>query len=235
MIYTVSELITRAFYLSGKVAQGFETVTGDDLTTGLFLLNALLDTKSADQRHIPYFKETIFSAIIGQQEYFVEDLLMVESATFNISEVRYSMDLVARRDYFGSGRVDNITSLPYQYHVERTKGGSNIFLYFLPEQNYPIKIWGKFSLADVSLNQDLALTLDLYYIEYLRYALAQYIADENGIILKPQLQKRLAEFEKLIIDISPIDFSMSKYSILQSSDGGLNWADINLGKGWSAG
>lgn len=231
MPYTTTELITRSYYLSGVVPKGFARPTGEQINEGLQMLNALLSIKTADQRLIPYFQEYEFTAVVGQETYFIPNLILPETLTFNIGTVRYSTIPQDRRTYFGSGRVDNIQSLPYQCHYERVKDGSNLYVYFTPANNYLFKIWGKFALASVTLEQDLDLTLSMFYIEYLRYALAEYICQEFNVTFKPQSEKKLAEFENTLVDISPLDLTMSKMSSLQQ-DAGINYADVNIGRGW---
>lgn len=234
MAYTVTQLITRAFYLSQVVSRELETVSGQQLTDGLTWLNALLSLKSAHSRLIPYYQQTEFNAVNGQEEYFVENLVQPETLTFNIGPVRYSTQYQSRKPYFGSGRVDNITSLPFNWHFERVLGGSNIFLYFVPNTDYPIKIWGKFGFDNVTLNQDLLLLYDEYYIDYLRYRLALRICSEFGIPMQPQTMGELEELEEAMTDVSPPDLTLTKYSSLQGETG-LNWGDINLGKGFRPG
>lgn len=232
MAYTVTKLITNAWYLSGIVSRDLETVSGDQISDGLDLLNAVLAIKTANRRLIPYFTQYMLNAVPNQEVYFIPNLINAETLTFNIGPVRYSMQWLDRKKYFGTGRVDNISSLPFDWHVERTKGGANLYLYFLPDSNYPLIIWGKFSLAMLTnLQQDLSLTLDAFYIEYLRYALAEYMCSEYNINLQPQSQQKLNEYEEIITDISPIDLSVSKTSTLQRHQG-LNWGDINIGRGW---
>jgi|SRR5580692_4355134 hypothetical protein len=234
MSYTVTQLITNAFYLSQVVSRELQTVTGQELSDGLTWLNALLSLKSANTRLIPYYQQYQFTAVIGQEEYFVPNLVQPETLTFNIGPVRYSTMPQSRRPYFGASRVDNITSLPFNWHFERTLGGSNIFLYFVPDQQYPVKIWGKFGFTDVALNQDLELTYEQYYIDYLRYRLAKRICSEYGIMFQPQAEKELEELEDLMVDVSPPDMTIGKISSLQGSTG-INWGDINIGRGWRPG
>jgi hypothetical protein len=231
MAYTVTQLITDAYYLSGVVSRQFQTVSGEQLNTGLIFLNSVLSFKTAQQRLIPYFQEYIFDEVTGQEKYFVPNLIKAETLTFNIGPVRYSMLPQSRKDYFGTGRVDNIQSLPYMWHYERTFGGSNIYMYFLPNSDYETKLWGKFSLNNVTLNQDLSLTLDQFYIEYLRYATGQKICTEYNISFPPENRSILNEYEAMITDISPLDLTLQKISSLQA-DAGLNWADINIGHYW---
>lgn len=231
MAYTAQKLITRAWYVSGIVARNLETVTGDQLSDGLDLLNALLDFKANDLRLIPYFSRYAFNMIVGQETYFIPNLLEVETLTFNIGSVRYSMLPVDRVKYFGTGRVDNITSLPYNYHIERGLGGATIYVYFLPDQAYASNLSGKFGLTDVAINTDLLTVYDPFYIEYLRYALAEFMCDEYEVEFQPSPSRRLATYIAKLTDLSPPDLSITKLSSLQS-DVGINYADVNVGRGW---
>lgn len=234
MTYTVTELITRAYYLSQVVSRELETVSGQQIEDALVWLNALLSLKSANSRVIPYYQQYNLTAVIGQETYFVPNLVQAETLTFTNGSVRYSTQPVSRRSYFGSGRINNITSLPFNWHCERALGGSNIFLYFLPDAAYPIQIWGRFGFDNVSLNENLLTIYDEYYIDYLRYRLALRICSEFGIPFQPQSMAELEELEEAMTDISPPDMTLTKYSSLQGETG-INWGDINIGRGWRPG
>lgn len=232
MSYTVTKLITNAWYLSGVVARNLQVVTGDQMSDGLDLLNiSVLAVKSANTRLVPYFQQYNFNMVIGQEMYFVPNLIGIETMTFYIGTVRYSMLPQKRIQYWGSGRIDNIQSLPFSWDMQRTLNGSNVYVYFVPDQDYPSVIWGKFALADVALNQDLELTIDQFYIEYLRYALAEQMCTEYNLPFQPQNAKRLAELENIILTISPPDLSMQKLTAL-GMETGVNYADVNIGRGW---
>lgn len=231
MVYTATQLITEAYQLSSVVSKGYETVGGDQLTDGLQLLNAVLAIKSANKSLIPYFSSYDFPFLAGVEEYFIPKLVELETLVFFLGTVRYSMIAQSRREFFGSPRAENIENLPGYYRVERTLGGSNIFLYFVPNVDYPAKITGRFSLENISLNQDLSLALDAFYIEYLRYALASYICEVNTITFPMPSAKRLTEYENMIRDISPVDLTMSKMSTLNRSTG-INYGDVNIGHQW---
>jgi hypothetical protein len=230
MAYTALQLINRAYYLSQVVGREVQTVSGTQVTDGLYLLNALLDVKGSDLRLIPYFQEYIFNSVAGQEEYFVPNLLYVDSMTFNIGTVRYAMADLTRKQYFATARVDNITSLPFSYRVERALGGANVFLYFLPSQAFVMKIWGKFGLSEVTLETDLSLIYDLYYIEYLRYALAEYICCEWGTTFPDQAKAKYMEIRKKLMDISPPDLSVRKQSYF-SRGPFIDWQSANI-PGW---
>lgn len=235
MAYTVRLLVTNAWYLSGAVARRLQTPTGDQITEGFNLLNALLAIKTANNRLIPYYTLVQIAGVIGQEIYFVPNLISVETLTFNIGSVRYSLLEQDRTTYFGTPRVDNIQALPYSYHVERAKGGANVYLYFTEAGAYPLNLMGKFGLMSVtSLDQDLSLTYDAFYIEYLRYALAEYMAADYGITLQPQIVAKLNEYEQIITDISPMDFTIQKLSTLQKNQT-INYMMASLNSGWLPG
>lgn len=236
MAYTTTKLITGAYYLSNMVAKGFETVKGDQLHEGLELLNSLLSFKSVDQRMVPYYRFYEFVAEIGVEKYEIPHLILQQSLTFNLSDgsdVRYPMRWQTRNVYFGSARANNTNSLPYMYHTERKKGGSDLYIYFKPVQEYPFQLFGKFGLDEAELDQDLSEIYDLYYIDYLRYGLAEYICQENAITLPPQIQKKLDEFEETIYDVSPIDLTNIRRTAFTRGQSGLSYQQINIGRGYT--
>ena len=233
MAYTAHTLITRSWYLSGIVARGAQSVTGDQINDGLMLLNALLDWKSVDTTLIPYWTyDQSVVCVPGQEEYFIPNCLAIESLTFNFDTVRYATNYLTRTPYFGSGRANNINSLPFSWTFNRKLGGGTLYLYFKPDQDYPLNIMGKFGFNDVSLSTDLSTIYDGSYIEYLRYQLAQYMCSEYGIIFNPQSEKILNRIVRQLMYVSPPDLSVRKGSILMSGPS-FSWAQVNLGQGWN--
>lgn len=328
MAYTAQTLVTRSWYLSGIVARNLQVVTGDQITDGLMMLNDLLNFKQIETDLIPYWTYIEMPLIGGQEYYFLPNIAEIESATFNIGTVRYPMDYTHRRAYFGSGRVDNIQTLPFNWNFNRGENGGTISMYFLPQSNYPLKMMVKFFLNDVTLSTDLTnvysslasgfvsninvtsqglnytqlptvtisppsspngttatayatilngqvtaininnagsgytvaptVTIsggggsgatataslssftflqssnagfDTSYIEYLRYALAQYMCSEYGILFNPESEKILTKMQRKLMYMSPPDLSNTKTSILTEGTG-INWGDVNIGLGW---
>lgn len=233
MSYTSRQLVTRSWFLSGIVARNLQGVTGDQVTDGLYLLNALLDFKQVELPLIPYFTyNTDYYTVAGQEKYTIENCAEIQCVTFNLGVVRFAMGNVTNRLYFGSPRVDNVTTLPFNYTFMREKGGGDLYLYFLPQDAYQLKILGKFFLTDVTIDQDISLVYDTSYIEYLRYALARYMCSEYGIEFNPQSEKILMKMERQLMYMQLPDLSMKKSSILTDSPG-LTWSFVNLGRGWT--
>ena len=147
MSYSVNKLITNAFYLSKVRSKDFQTVGGDDITVGLDLLNEVLSETSINTKMIPYYKEYVTAAVIGQEMYFIPYLVEPFSLTFNDTTIRYATTQLSRREYHSTTRIDGVIALPFDVSFERVKGGCNMYVQFLPADTYPFKIWGKFALT----------------------------------------------------------------------------------------
>ena len=231
MAYTSRQLINEAFYLSGIVARGLQTVSGEQINDGLFRLNGFLAIKGADIGMIPYYDVYNFDSIVGQEKYFIPNLLEVETLVFYIGTVRYDMRNLSREDYFQPGRIENIESLPYSWHLERTLGGSDIYIYYTPIQPYPMTLTGKFSLMQTTLDQDLSQIYDPFYIEYLLYGLALYLCEYYGEVPPASMVKTYESMEQTNRDVSPMDLSMRKLEYFDTRRG-FNYADAIIGLGW---
>lgn len=232
MAYTTLQLINNAYYESGIVSRGFETVGGQQANDGLQFLNDLIADKTVENGLIPYYEEYNFTAVIGQEKYFIPDLISIDTFVFYIDTVRYQTENRARREYFGTSRADNIQSLPGSWHMERCFQGANLYIYFKPNLAFPLTIWGQFRLQQVVINQDLSLTLDRFYINYLKFDLAARLCAEFNYNVPPGVAKALANYEDSISKKSgPMDLRLVKLSTLQRR-GGINYGQVNIGHGW---
>lgn len=156
MSYTVSNLITEAFYDSGVVSRQFETIQGYQLSDGLDWLNQILGDKAMNGGDIPYITiQYPLIGVSGQEFYFIPQCADIQAITFYIGSVRYQMRYVDRIKYYGMPRANNINALPVSYTYERQFGGVQVGMYFPPQQPYLFTITGNFYLQNVLLNQDL--------------------------------------------------------------------------------
>jgi hypothetical protein len=137
-LYTVNKLITNAFYLSKVRSKDFQTVGGDDITVGLDLLNEVLSELCINTKMIPYYTEYVTNAVVGQEEYFIPNLVEPFSITFNMDTVRYATSQLSRREFHGTTRIDDVTALPFNTRMERTVDVSSVILY-LSSMRSPIK------------------------------------------------------------------------------------------------
>ena len=232
MALTTNELISNAYYASGITSREFQTVSGQEITDGLTYLNDIIAEKTVDEGMIPYETESNFTGVVGQEKYFIPNLISIDTLTFFKDNVRFSMRYEKRNQYFGSNRVENIDSLPFLWYFERQFGGGILHIYFNPDEPYLFELHGIFRLTEVALGQDLSLTLDRFYTTYLRYALADRLCAEYNYDTPPNVVRQLSKYEAFINKKSRlVDLSMHKVSTLQER-AGINWAYVNLGKGW---
>jgi hypothetical protein len=140
MAFLAREVISEGYYVSGIVARSLETVDGQQASDGLSLLNRVLSQQAVTARFIPYYQTYEFNGVIGQELYFIENLLEADVITFNIGSTRFPTREITRKKYFGSARADNVNSLPLSWEQERTKGGTNLRFYFKPNTTYPFKL-----------------------------------------------------------------------------------------------
>lgn len=156
MVYTVTQLITDAYYSSSLVAREFEAIQGYQLNDALIWLNQILLDNSTDTGEIPYITTYLeFNCVSGQEKYYIANLMDIQSIVFFIGSVRYEMKSLGRHKYFGTPRANNINALPLSYRYERAFMGINLFLYFLPQEAYLMQIVGNMYMNPVMLNQDL--------------------------------------------------------------------------------
>ena len=234
MAYTTNQLIAASYYASGVVSREFETVNGSQYTDGLQWLNDIVTEKAVDDGMVPYETTYDMTLVTGQETYFIPNLISVDTFTFYLDQVRYCMQYTQRNDYFGSSRVENVTTLPFQWYVERCFGGANLHIYFPPNQAYPAQIHGIFRLTVITPFQDLSLTWDQFYLTYLKYALADRICAEYDIQTPANALRQLNKYESWINKKSRLmDLRIQKLSTLQNGGGSINYAQVNLGHGWT--
>lgn len=238
MAFTTAQLIIESYYLSGIVSRDFQSVSGSQINDGLDRLNDFITIKGADTKLIPYFSVVNGNFIIGQEIYFIPNLVSIDTLTFFLpnpssakSSIRFQMENLSREEYFAVPRAENIETLPYTWHLERTYGGSNLYVYFLPNQPYLYQLTGKFALLNTTLNQDLSLIYDEWYIAYLKYGLAIYLCEWRSVGVPASVRNTYDYMEQKLTTLSPMDFTHRKLEYF-ASGGGLNWGDVNYGKGW---
>lgn len=232
MAYLTSNLVTDSYYLSGIVSRDFENVTASQITDGLNALNDIISERTIDESTIPYTEKYTMTATAGVSEYFISNLIDIETFVFYIGDVRYQTRHQQRQDYFGSFRPTGIQSLPWNWHMEREKGGARLFLYFVPNTNYPLEIWGSFRLIEVTLFQDLSLTLDRFYTNFLKFLLAERLCSINSYKVPANVSTQLEKYYDWIDSSTNVmDLKTQKISSLGGA-AAINWAFVNLNNGW---
>lgn len=233
MPLTALELVNRAFYDSQIVGKNFNTATNDQIKDGLFYLNNLLAQKSADHALNPYYQTDSFTTVVGQEEYFIENLINVETLTFVWQTVRYPSQNYSRVQYFNGFRANTVSTLPLTWHLEREFGGARIFLYPLPNELYEFTLWGQFGLTEVTAATDLWTVYDRFYTDYLEKDLAKTLCMVYGKEVPPGILAAVKRCEAMLSNqVSAPDLTTVKTSTLAVGSS-INYAFVNLSGGWT--
>lgn len=228
MSYTVTQMISDAFFEAVIVARGTKTLTEENLATGLQYFNEVLATTLIDEAIVPYYKEYEFNLLENIESYDIPNLISIQTFTFFQDSFRYSIAKDDFREYWGSPKATNIDSLPSVYFSQRILGGSKISVTPNPSQTYPAVIWGSFGLLEATYNQDLSLIYDKYYIVYLRALLGDMLCLAYGKEMPEKLAQHLIKFDKLIRKRSaPLDLTTNIINPLNKS-AGYNYTIANL-------
>lgn len=232
MTYLTSNLITDSYYLSSIVSRDFETPTGDQMSDGLRLLNDLLSDRTIDNGTIPYSKKELITATPGVSVYPIPNLINMEIFVFYIQSIRYETRNQQRYEFFGTWRATAIQSLPFEWHFERNLGGGTLYLYFIPDVAYPLEIWGTFALSSVTEFQDLSLTLDTFYTNFLKYLLAQRLCEYNSWAVPQSIAMQIEKYYQWINKSTNVmDLRQRKVSSLATNTA-INYGLVNLSNGW---
>jgi hypothetical protein len=232
MAYTALELIIEAYYLSGIVANTSQP-TGAQSSRGLALLNSLLALKSSNVRLVPYATIQSFNTVAGQEAYTITNLISVDTLTYVFSgSLRTPLVYRTPAEYFGDFRINNLTTLPGSYTVERVKGGAKIYIYPLPDAIYSTQIVGRFGLSAVTKTTDLSLTYDGDYIQYLMFSVGRYICLRSNISFPPASLAEYMLIEKQLTDRNPLDLTYQKISLFNCGSNSINYGIANLSNGW---
>jgi len=235
MAYTATQLVSDAYYASGIVSRDFEQPSGSQNKDGLREFNYILSDKTVDSSMLAYNTSYSFNTVIGQESYAIPDLITVDTLTFTLDNVRYPLSQVKKNQYFGNVRANSVSSLPYQFHIVRDLAGANLYMYFLPNAVYTMELWGSFSLSSVTGDTDLELTHDLFYISYMKNALAARLCSVFNVEVPMGVSEELRKYYQWIQNRSaPLDLTMRKISTL-SGDSTINYGEVNLGNGWGVG
>lgn len=232
MTYLASNLIADSYYLSSIVSREFETPTGSQMSDGLNLLNEVIADRTIDHGTIPYTDTLAFPAVPAQSEYFIENLVDLDVFVFYVNSLRYQTQNQQRDQFFGSTRAIGIQSLPWDWNFERKLNGGTLSLYFTPDQAYPLEIRGTFRLLSVTEFQDLSLSLDQFYTNFLKYLLADRLCQFNSFKVPMDVANQLKKYYQWITNKTNImDLRTQKLSSL-SGTGTMNYGIINLSGGW---
>jgi hypothetical protein len=178
---TTNELIINSLYLLGELGVG-ETPDAFMLSTGLELVNELLDKFSSDSIYIPYLTTLSFNMTAGQATYTVSDIVSADVnadriidltfANYTVQTIVYPIRIINKATYSGVVRLTNLNSRPGFVFLNKQNDESFLTFYPAPDQPYPCEVQVKSMIDKLDEHEDLS-ELPPYYYGFLKYALAR--------------------------------------------------------------
>lgn len=185
VINTTNELIINSLYLLGELGVD-ETPDAFMLSTGLELINELIDKFAADSIYIPYLSTISFNMIAGQAAYTISDIIPVGITADRIVDLSfvnytvpsagqgiiYPVQILNKAQFYGVTRLTPLQTRPGFVFLNKQDFFSVITFYPAPDQPYPCTIQVKTMIDKLSANQPLG-ELPPFYYGFLKYCLAR--------------------------------------------------------------
>lgn len=185
VIRTTNELIINSLYLLGELGVG-ETPDAFMLSSGLELINELLDKFAADSIYVPYLTELPFNMVTGQGTYSISDMIPSDVTSDRIIDLSfanytvpsagqgiiYPLQIINKAQYYGVTRLLPLQTRPGFIFLDKQPLESLVTLYPQPDQPYPCLLGVKVMLNKLAANQSLS-ELPPFYYGFLKYCLAR--------------------------------------------------------------
>jgi hypothetical protein len=182
---TTNQLIINSLYLIGELGVG-ETPDAFMLSSGLELINELLDKFASDSIYIPYITELSFNLITAQPTYSISDMVPADVVADRIVDLSYAnytvpsqgqgiiypLQIINKAQYYGVTRLLPLTTRPGFIFLDRQDLESYVTLYPAPDQPYPCLLGVKSMINSLVANQSLE-ELPPFYYGFLKYCLAR--------------------------------------------------------------
>ena len=196
---------------------------GDTQSKGLQFLNELISSYSGTGLMITVAKQVDFTMSIGQQFVTFADpdylpaanvqvgrLANLQNAWLTLDGVTYPLVDESRNVFYDSYKYDPQLGLPRFCIIQNQVDVTSMRVYPAPSQVYSLSVYGKFELANLTMNGTMA-ELPLYYVRYLRFALAKDLALYLGRAeaWTPRLEEMLVQATLDMQSVSSVNLAIS--------------------------
>lgn len=183
---TTNDAIIGALYLIGELGVG-ETPDNFMLSTGLEIINEILDGFAADSIYIPYLATLNFTMVVGKDTYTVSDMVPSDINADRIVDLSfanyvveplasepivYPMRIINKATYYNVVRLQNLLARPGFIFLNKQATESFLTVYPAPDQPYPCSVQCKVMINSLSANQDLT-DLPPFYYGFFKYAIGR--------------------------------------------------------------
>lgn len=239
VVRTTNDVIVNSLYLIGELGVG-ETPDGFMLTTGLDLINELLDKFASDSIYIPFLTTINFNFTVGKDTYSISDMMTADIVSDRIvdlsfanyavpsgsgTQLIYPLRIINKATYWNVARQNNLLSKPGFIFLDKQSLESFITVYPIPDQPYPCKIQVK-SMINSLTNQDTLGELPPNYYGFLKYALAKkfsgYYPSSNWT---PAMEQELSDYYEAFKSANETDLTI-RPSVTLTAPEPFYWPNI---------
>jgi hypothetical protein len=180
---TTNELIINSLYLIGELGVG-EIPDSFMLSSGLELINELINKFSADSIYVPFLTTLSFTMVQGQATYSIgnsssfdinaDRIVDLVFANYLVQTIEYPIKIINKATYYGVVRLASPTlqSRPGFCFLDKQDTESFVTFYPAPDQPYPCTLKAKV-MVDKLTEHELMLELPPFYYGFMKYALAR--------------------------------------------------------------
>lgn len=183
---TTNDVIINSLYLIGELGVG-ETPDAFMLSTGLEIINEILDGFAADSIYVPFLTTIDFTMVVGKDRYSVSDIVPADINADRIVDLSfanyvvqptasepivYPMRIINKATYFNVVRLQNLLARPGFIFLDKQATESFLTVYPAPDQPYPCSVKCKVMINSLSANQDLT-DLPPFYYGFFKYAIGR--------------------------------------------------------------
>ncbi len=173
---STNELIINSLYKIGELGVG-EPADSFMLSSGLELINEIIDMFAADSIYIPYLKTLNFNMVAQQASYSVSDMIPADVNSNRIVDLSmanytvpsagqgiiYPLQIINKAQYYGVTRLLPLNTRPGFIFLDKQELQTTVTLYPAPDQPYPCTLQVKQMLNRLFANQDLDELPPFYY------------------------------------------------------------------------
>jgi hypothetical protein len=197
---------------------------GSDLSTGINILNRLLNQYSANGLMITVSQKVSYLLSIGQGVITIGEadysptpditsqgrLVNLINGWINLDNVDYPLIDESRTEFQSSYKYAPLAGLPRYIIVTPQTNLTQIQVYPAPSQPYMLYLYAKFQLATLTSSDDMS-ELPSYFYMFLQFALAKYIAIYKGRseAWTPLLEEMYRDLEKDMIAASSTNMDIN--------------------------
>lgn len=232
IIRTSNDVIVNALFLIGELGVG-ETPDAFMLTTGLDIINELLDKWNSDSIYIPYLSTVQFNFVPGQEVYSISDIVTADItadrvidltfANFNVpttppTQLIYPLRIISKAEFYEVVRQSNLTTRPQVIFLNKQATESFVNVYPVPDQPYTCTLQMKLMMNFLG-PQDTLGELPPNAYGLLKYAVARkfcgYYPSANWTA---PMEAEYQEYMSIWKNTNETDLSIRPSSILSNPD-----------------